>query len=113
MDNKKDDKYYLERIINDLGFVIEHTKKLNKKKISNNPILLDSIMFRIIQVAENIDKLTEEFKDKYSNISWRAIKGMRNRIVHDYAEIDLTVVYDTVFSSIPDFYKLLKNIKFN
>ena len=53
MDNVKNDKYYLEKIISDLGFIIEHTKGKTKDEIENNDLLVDSIMFRIIQIAEN------------------------------------------------------------
>ena len=65
-------------------------------------------MFRIIQIAENGEKLTNEFKESHGEIRWKAIKGMRNRIVHDYGFIDMTVVYDTVTNSIPELHKQLK-----
>ena len=75
MDNVKNDKYYLEKIISDLRFIIEHTKGKTKDEIENNDLLVDSIMFRIIQIAENNSRLSEEFKKKYSEIPWVAIKG--------------------------------------
>ncbi len=53
MDNIKDDKYYLEKIVADLKFLIKHTKDKTFDEIENDPVLLDSIMFRIIQIAEN------------------------------------------------------------
>ena len=49
MDNKKDNRYYLEKIMTDLSFVIEHTKNLSQAEVKNNEILVDSIMFRLIQ----------------------------------------------------------------
>lgn len=64
MDNVKNDKYYLEKIISDLRFIIEHTKGKTKDEIENNDLLVDSIMFRIIQIAENNSRLSEEFKKK-------------------------------------------------
>lgn len=45
MDNKKDDSYYLEKILKDLKFLIENTEYKSKKEIENNQILIDSIMF--------------------------------------------------------------------
>lgn len=60
---------------------------LNKEQLINNPdlmneILVDSMMFRLIQISENATKLTESFKAIHNNIPWRAIKGMRNKIVN-------------------------------
>ena len=84
MDNVKHDRYFLEKIITDLGFISENTKGKTKDEIEANALLVDSIMFRIIQIAENNSRLSDDFKSKYSEIPWLAIKGMRNKIVHDY-----------------------------
>ena len=110
MDNVKNDKYYLNKIIGDLEFMIEHTKDKSADEIEENPLLMDSIMFRLVQIAENGEKLTSDFKENHKEIQWKAIKGMRNRIVHDYGFIDLTIVYDTVANSIPELYKQLKTL---
>lgn len=110
MDNVKNDKYYLEKIISDLRFIIEHTKGKTKDEIENNDLLVDSIMFRIIQIAENNSRLSEEFKKKYSEIPWVAIKGMRNKIVHDYGVVNMVIVYDTVTRWIPEMYEKLMRI---
>ena len=59
MDNKKTDQYYIDKIITDLTFIRTHTESLSKLKLEEDEILVDSIMFRLIQVAENSEKLTE------------------------------------------------------
>ena len=53
MDNKKTDQYYIDKIITDLTFIRTHTESLSKLKLEEDEILVDSIMFRLIQVAEN------------------------------------------------------------
>ena len=110
MDNKKTNQYYLDKIKTDLAFIIEHTKNLSKSDLEKNEVLVDSVMFRLIQIAENSDKLSDSFKQQYSNIPWRAMKGLRNRIVHEYGNVDFTIVYDTVKTDIPELLQLIKNI---
>jgi uncharacterized protein with HEPN domain len=90
--------------------VIAHTQGKTKEKIEADELLIDSIMFRIIQIAENNSRLTDQFKAEHSEVPWIAIKGMRNKIVHDYGYVDLTIVYDTVIHGIPDMYEKLKSI---
>ena len=58
-------------------------------------------MFRLIQISENSEKLTEKFKEEHNDIQWRAMKGLRNRIVHEYGAVDLTIIYDTLLKDIP------------
>ena len=110
MDNTKDNIYYIQKIIADLSFVVEHTDSLSQEEFETNELLIDSVMFRLIQVSENSSKLTDDFKAHYTFIPWRAIRGLRNRIVHEYGNVDLGVVYDTVQKDIPDLLNELKMI---
>ena len=110
MDNKKTDRYYIKKIVTDLEFIIEHTNGLSQVQLEENEVLVDSVMFRLIQVSENSDKLTAAFKSRYASSPWRAMKGLRNRIVHEYGNVDLSVVYDTVRNDIPELLSDLKEI---
>lgn len=108
MDHVKDDRFFAERIRTDLKFVMDHTAGKSRHDIEKDEV--DSILFRIIQIAENNGKLSDEFKAAHPDVPWLAIKGMRNRIVHDYGFVDLGIVYDTVTRGIPRMYESLKNI---
>lgn len=108
MDNIKDNKYYVKKIITDLSFIIKHTKNLTLTDLEKNEILVDSVMFRLIQISENSDKLTAEFKLYHREIPWKAMKGMRNKIVHEYGNVDMSVVYDTITNDIPELLAELK-----
>ena len=111
MGNVKNDQYYVEKIRTDLKFVIDHTAGKTKEEVEADELLIDSIMFRIIQISENNGKLTDQFKEAHADVPWLAIKGMRNRIVHEYGRMDLTVVYDTVIRGMPEMYEKLKEIR--
>ncbi len=108
MDNFKRDKYYVDKIIADLKFLIAHTQNLTLADIQKDEVLLDCIMFRLVQISENSGKLSDNFKNTNKQIPWFAIKGLRNRLVHDYVEVDLTIIYDTVKNDIPELLKLLQ-----
>lgn len=110
MDNKKDNEYYINKILVDLEFLIKHTKDISKDEFGKNELLLDSIMFRFIQISEHIKKLSITFRNEHSNIPWRDIIGLRNRIVHEYGKVDLGIVYDTVKEDIYIIEKLFKSI---
>ena len=102
MDNIKNDGYYIRKIITDLSFVLSHTEGLSQEQFEQNDILIDSVMFRLIQISENSDRLTPEFKEQHAGIPWRAMRGLRNRIVHEYGNVNLTVIYETVVNDLPE-----------
>lgn len=109
MDNIKNDNYYIKRIVRDLKFIINNTSGISIEELENNEILCDSVLFRLIQISENSIKLTESFKAIHSDIPWQAIKGMRNRIVHEYGDVQLDIVYQTVTEDIPQICKKLED----
>lgn len=111
MDNLKTNDYYLKKIIKDINFVLDHTKDIgNQTELEQDEVLLDSVLFRLIQISENSTKLTEDFKNQYKEVPWHAIRGLRNRIVHDYGDVDVKIVYDTVKSNLPELIYILEHI---
>lgn len=108
MDNVKNNAYYLKKMITDIEFVLAHTEGVTEDGLEEDEILLDSVMFRLVQISENSDKLTPAFKTENSSIPWRAIKGMRNRIVHEYGDVEITIVYETVVKDLPVLLAQLK-----
>ena len=82
--------------------IIENTAGITQEELESNEILCDSALFCLIQISENSLRLSQEFRDAHGDIPWHAIKGMRNRIVHEYGEVHLQIVYDTVTKSIPE-----------
>jgi uncharacterized protein with HEPN domain len=112
MDNTKNDQYYIEKVLTDLRFLIRHTKDIDRDSFQKDELLLDSIMFRFIQISEHIKKLTTSFKDKHSNIPWKNIIGLRNRIVHEYGNVDLNIIFDAVTKDIYGIVHLFESIHF-
>jgi uncharacterized protein with HEPN domain len=53
------------------------------------------------EAAKRVRSSDPAFAARYSQIPWDVMYGMRNRIVHDYFEIDLKVVWQTVISDLP------------
>lgn len=107
MDNIKTDSYYVQKIIKDLTFVISRMQNVDIDELNANEILLDSMLFRMIQISENSKKISEKYKEQHANIPWNAVYGFRNRIVHDYGNVDLKIVYETLKNDIPDLLELL------
>lgn len=109
MDNLKNDTYYIQKIIQDLNFIVLHMKDICIEELNENEVLLDSMLFRMIQLSENAKKLSDEYKMKNSNVPWNAIYGLRNRIVHDYGNVDLNVVFETLKNDVPELLVVIAN----
>ena len=81
---------------------------VSKNEFEQNEILLDSMLFRLIQVSENTRKLSDVYKSSWTDIPWRDISGLRNRVVHDYGSVDLKIVYSTLVDDVPELIELFE-----
>lgn len=107
MDNVKTDNYYIQKIRKDLSFIVDHMRNVDIEELNADEVLLDSMLFRMIQLSENAKKLSDEYKLLHEEVPWSAMYGLRNRIVHDYGNVDLKVVYETLKNDIPELLELL------
>ena len=110
MDNLKNDAYYVGKMLKDIRFIIEKTEGIALQELKDNEVLCDSVLFRLIQISENSRKLAPAFKDTHRMIPWQSIKGMRNRIVHEYGDVELNIVYQTITEDIPEIRDLLEKL---
>jgi uncharacterized protein with HEPN domain len=67
-----------------------------------------ALMKEIEIVGEAASRISTSMKERHPDIPWSAIVGMRNRLIHAYADIDLEVVWSTVTSDLPRLVKMVK-----
>ena len=87
-------------ILKDIDKIEQYTKDISYDEFINDELLIDALMFRLVQMIENIKKLSIVFKNQHNDIEWIEIIGFRNRIVHDYGKTDYSVVYEVITQDI-------------
>ena len=106
----KDDNYYLQKALEEANLMLEYAEGISIEKLGKDQKTLDAIVFRMIQMSEHMDKVSEAFKNSHSNIKWINIKGFRNRLVHDYGNVDLRFVFNAIKKDIPNLRQALLKI---
>ena len=106
MDNKKNDSYYFTKILEDIETIKEYLNNETYEEFLNDGKTIDSIMFRMIQLVENIKNVSIEFKDEHQEISWHKIIGFRNGIVHEYGKTDYLIVYEIITKNLDELKEL-------
>jgi len=60
-----------------------------------------AVIHALIVVGEAATRVTDESRAEFADIAWHEIRGMRNRLAHDYAGIDIDEVWRTVSVDLP------------
>ena len=107
MENNKDDKYYIDKMKTHFVRIIDTIAEVSYEDYLRDLDKQDITMFNLIQISQNAKMISSEYKDNNIDIPWTDIYGLRNRIVHDYGNVALDIVYQTLVNDIPSLYKKL------
>jgi len=100
----------LEDILEAIGRIEKYLKDASKEEFLEDQMMQDAVLRNITVIGEIVSRLPEEFTDKYPDIPWPRIRGMRNRLVHDYLGIDLEIVWIVTHSDLPPFKEQIKEL---
>ena len=110
MDNKKDDKYYAQKAIENISTIQRYISGKSYEEFLSDEELIDAVMFRLIQTIENIKNISAAFKENNPQIPWGDIIGFRNGIVHEYGQTDFLPVSETADNDIGYLKEALQTI---
>ena len=109
----KNDLMYLLNILEALEKILLYSKECHDAETFyelNDQLNFNASLNLFANVGENIGKTSDELKEKYANIDWKQIKSFRNRVGHDYVNIDTFMVFDIIKNDLTELKTKLANI---
>ena len=106
------DRNTVERMLFYCRKILGYTKGKAPKDTENNSILAEACVFNLSQIGELSHKVSRRLQARHPEIPWRALYGLRNKIVHEYDGLALTLIWEIIFEDIPTITKDLENLLF-
>lgn len=106
---KKDPRIFIEHVLECIEKIEEYVKDATKDDFFRSTQLQDAVIRRIEIIGEAIKNLPMEIKEKYPDIAWKDIVGMRDVLIHGYFGVDLELTWKVAKENVWDLKsKMLK-----
>ena len=71
------------------------------KDFTSKRVIQDAVIRRIAIIGEAVKNISMNFREKYSEIAWKRIAGMRDKVIHGYFNVDIDRVWTVIIKDIP------------
>ena len=96
-----DDTVYLKHILEAIEKIERYTIAVKLNEFLADTLIQDGTVRQIEIIGEAAKKILDKIKNKNSEIPWKKIVGMRDKLIHGYFGVDLDAVWKTIKEDIP------------
>ena len=91
--SKRDWKILFEDIIESISKIEDYTRGLTFEDFSQSTLIIDAVVRNIEIIGEASKNIPPETQNNFQDVPWQKIKGIRNRIVHEYFSVDVSIIW--------------------
>ena len=106
----KDPQLLLQFILESIENLEEYTQSMDAIMYAANMEKQDAVERRLQMIGQAIIQLPQKLKEENPEIEWAEVAGLRNRLVHEYLEIDHGLIWNIIEKSLPEFKKAIQEL---
>lgn len=110
-DSKHNDKLYLEDIRLSICSIEKYIKGMSFAEFSGDGRTIDAVVRNLEVLGEAANNVSKKNKEKYSQVPWKMMISMRNKVIHEYFGVDLEIVWKTIKTDLLELKKQLTELK--
>lgn len=101
---------YLRHILVEVEYLLDQSQGLNFERFATDETLQRAFVRSLEVIGEAVNNLPEDFRASHSEVEWRPIARMRDRLIHGYFGVDYQLVWDVVQEKLPELRRNIQRI---
>jgi len=101
---------YLRHILAEADYLIGCSGGLSLEAFETDETLRRAFARSLEVIGEAAKKLPDEYRARHPQVEWRALTGMRDRLIHAYFGVDYILVWDVVVHKVPKLRRQIAEI---
>ena len=107
---KRDFTDYLEDILNAMEEVETFTQGMTIDDFVKDKKTINAVIRSFEVMGETAKRIPDEIKQRYKDIPWKRVAGMRNKLIHEYFGVDTEILLVVIKEELPPLKPLVKKI---
>jgi len=99
---KKTYKMYVEDILESMNKIERYIHDLTYETFEKNDMVVDAVIRNLEIIGEASKNIPENEREKYPDIPWKKMVGLRNIAIHEYFGVDLTIIWEIITRNLPE-----------
>ena len=108
---KRNYKLRIQDILDCINIIESYIKGKTEDDFYANYQLQDSVIRRLEIIGEATKNIPEEVRNKYPDLPWKKMAGIRDIVIHDYSEVVEERIWNTVIRELPKAKKIIEKMK--
>ena len=104
------DHAFLMHIIDEIRFLRSCSRGLDLGGLKGDPVMQRAFLRSLEVIGEAVKNVSEDLRRDHTDIEWKKIAGLRDKLIHHYFEVDWEIVWDVVTVRLPSLEETLVTI---
>jgi len=107
---QKDELVRLRHMLDAARNAMTFVEGKGRTDLDQNPMLMFALVRAVEVIGEAASKVSRNFQERFSEVPWPRIIGMRHRLIHGYDDINLDILWETITVALPPLVRALDRI---